>query len=152
MSSTMQFSGVELFSVPPAKLFAVVTDLDALAATIPDITSAERVDERTLRCVVRPGFSFLRGTLHTTIEIAELQPPESALMRIASQGIGATVKIESRLSISPTDDGGSRLDWTAAVTELKGLVATISRPLIQAAAEKTISKAWHDLRLKVEKP
>ena len=128
----------------------MVTDLDALAATIPDITSAERLDEQTLRCVVRPGFSFLRGTLHTTIELDDLQPPESAVMRIASQGIGATVKMESRLRISPTDDGGSRLDWTAAVTELKGLVATISRPLIQAAAEKTIVQAWQRIREKVE--
>jgi carbon monoxide dehydrogenase subunit G len=150
MSATnLQFGGEEHFRVAPERLFQAVTDLDALAGTIPDIQSAERIDETTLKAVVRPGFSFLRGTLQTTIKLIQSDPPRSALLQIASQGIGAHITVESRLTIEPDADG-SRLTWTATVTQLRGLVATVSRPLISAAATQVIAQGWQHLRKALE--
>jgi carbon monoxide dehydrogenase subunit G len=141
MPTPLAFGGSESFSVPPERLFAALTDLDELAATIPDVVSSERIDERMLNCVVRPGFSFLRGTMRLAITVVDLQPPQSARMSIAADGIGTHITVESQLHIEPAD-AGSKLDWTASVVELKGLVATVSRPLISAAAERTIQNAW----------
>ena len=141
MPTPLTFGGSESFSAPPERLFAALTDLDELAATIPDLVSSQRIDERTLHCVVRPGVSFLRGTLRLAISIVDLQPPQFARMTIAADGIGTHITVESQLHVEATD-GGSKLDWTAAVVELKGLVATVSRPLISAAAERTIQNAW----------
>jgi carbon monoxide dehydrogenase subunit G len=140
-TAPLTFGGEETFSVPPERLFAALTDLDQLTKTIPDLVSSEKIDDQTLHCVVRPGFSFLRGTLRLAITIVDRDTPKSASMRIAADGIGAHITIESRLQVDPIE-GGSRLTWTAAVVELKGLVATISRGLISAAAERTIKKAW----------
>ena len=70
-------------------------------------------------------------------------------MNVSADGIGTHISVESQLQIGPTDDG-SRLDWTAAVVELKGLVATVSRPLISAAAERTIQNAWAKIHAKLE--
>src|SRR4051812_43830427 len=75
MASPLTFGGEETFSVPPERLFAALTDLDQLTKIIPDLVSSERIDERTLKCVVRPGFSFLRGTLKLQISIIDRQPP-----------------------------------------------------------------------------
>jgi carbon monoxide dehydrogenase subunit G len=141
MVAQLTFGGDETFSVPPERLFAALTELDQLTKTIPDLVSSETIDDQTLHCVVRPGFSFLRGTLRLAITIVDLDPPQSASMRIAADGIGAHINIESQLQIDPTE-GGCKLTWTAAVIELKGLVATISRGLISAAAERTIRNAW----------
>jgi carbon monoxide dehydrogenase subunit G len=150
MSATqLQFGGEELFHVSPERLFEAVTDLDLLAKTIPDIQSSERVDESTLKAVVRPGFSFLRGTLQTTIKLVEADAPRSAVLQIASQGIGAQITVESRLTIEP-DAEGSRLAWTATVTQIRGLVATVSRPLISAAATQVIAQGWQHLRTSLE--
>ena len=63
MANNLEFGGTEQFAAEPEKLYALLTDLDAMAGTIPDLVSAERVELRTLKCVVRPGFSFLRGTM-----------------------------------------------------------------------------------------
>src|SRR6478672_9879544 len=82
------FGGHEQFASSPEKLFSLLTDLDSLAATIPDLVSAEKVDERTMRCVVRPGFSFLRGTMKLEIVMNEVTAPESATMNVSAQGIG----------------------------------------------------------------
>src|SRR6185437_14433388 len=78
-----EFGGEERFAAAPERLFAVVTDLETLSENIPNLVSAERTDERTLKCVVRPGFSFLRGTLKLTISLADLEPPTAAAMTIA---------------------------------------------------------------------
>ncbi len=53
-----EFGGQERFRASPEKLFALVTDLDAMAATIPDLVSAEKVDAGTMKCVVRQAFRF----------------------------------------------------------------------------------------------
>ena len=142
-AATLEFQGEEHFAVPPERVFAVLTDLDRLQHSIPDLVSAERVDERTLSCVVRPGFSFLRGTLKLTIHLADFVPPKSATMRIDSRGIGQTVGVESRIAIEP-EGAGSKVDWRARVVELKGLVATISPALVCGAADQVVRTAWRE--------
>ena len=89
MPAPLTFGGNESFSAPPEQVFATLTDLERLPRIIPDLISSEKVDNRTLNCVVRPGFSFLRGTLRMTITIVELKPPESASMKVTAAGIGA---------------------------------------------------------------
>ena len=145
----LQFSGQEHFDAPPHEVFRFLTDIDSLTASIPDLVSAERVDDGSLRCVVRPGFSFLRGTMKLLIRLDELQPPESARMLVDSQGIGVTIKAESDFKISP-DGGDSRLDWQTRVVEMKGLIATVSPGLIQAAANQVTKLAWEKIRQRLD--
>jgi len=137
----LTFGGQERFDAPPERVYAVLTDLDLLAQSIPNLTSAERTGERTMNCVVRPGFSFLRGTLKLAIELVELEPPQAAKMRIAAAGIGVNMTVESSLAIAE-EAGASRLDWEAKVTQLKGLVATVSPALVRGAADQIIRHAW----------
>ena len=147
--AALEFQGEETFAVPPERVFTELTDLDRLAQTVPDVISAKRIDDKTLACVVRPGFSFLRGTLKLTINMLDLAPPHSATMRIDSRGIGQTVRIESQIAISP-EGAGSRVAWTAAaVVELKGLVATISPPPVHAA-DQVVRTAWARMHAELE--
>jgi carbon monoxide dehydrogenase subunit G len=147
-TADLEFGGEEAFSAPPERVYGLLTDLDTLAATIPDLVSSERVDERTLKCVVRPGFSFLRGTLKLTITVENSQPPESAAMRVAAQGIGVSLELASRLNIA-AEGAGSRLVWNARVEKLTGLVAALSPTLIKAAADQVIRQAWQQVREKL---
>jgi carbon monoxide dehydrogenase subunit G len=150
-TSPLTFGGTEFFSAPPEQLFAALTDIGQLSKTIPDLVSSEQIDQRTLKCVVRPGFSFLRGTLRLTISLGEFRPSESATMTVAAAGIGAQIRVTSELQIVPMNSG-SQLNWSASVVELKGLVATISRPLISAAAEQVIQRAWQRFHAELDAP
>lgn len=140
----LQFSGEEHFAAPPHEVFRHLTDVDSLTASIPDLVSAQRVDERTVDCVVRPGFSFLRGTLKLRIAFTEFEPTSQATMLINAQGIGLTMGAVTKMQLAPTGEG-TRLDWQAEVTELKGLVATVSGGLIKAAAEQVIRHGWSQM-------
>ncbi len=142
---TTELGGEERFAAAPETLYALLTDLDAMASTIPDLVSSEKVDPRTLKCVVRPGFSFLRGRMKLTIVLGQCQQPESAAMRVAAQSIGVSMNVSAELKIS-ADGAGSRLNWTAKIDELQGLIAAVSPSLIQAAADQIIRHAWSQVR------
>jgi carbon monoxide dehydrogenase subunit G len=144
-SATNEFGGQEHFQAPPEKLFQLLTNLDALKSTIPDLVSAERVDERTLKCVVRPGFSFLRGTLKLSIAVTDSTPSSSAAMNVEAQGIGTSMTIVSQLNISP-EGAGSCLDWSAKIEQLKGLSSAVPGGLIKGAADEVIRHAWGEVR------
>lgn len=145
MSTPIEFGGEEQFTSPPEKLYGLLTNLSAMARTIPDLVSSEQVDERTLNCVVRPGFSFMRGTMRLAIALGECQPTTSAAMSVAAQGIGVGMKIGSNLQISP-DGAGSKLDWTAQILERKGLISAVSPALLKGAADQVIRHAWQAVR------
>jgi 2-furoyl-CoA dehydrogenase large subunit len=145
MASPIEFAGEEQFQASSDRVYALLTDLDAMAATIPDLVSSERAGDRTLKCVVRPGFSFLRGTMKLQIDLADLQPPERAVMQVAAQGIGVSMRIVSQLQVTP-EGSGSKLVWSAQVDQLKGLVAALSPSLIKAAADQVIRHAWTQVR------
>ncbi len=145
MAAPIEFGGEETFAAPPEKLYGLLTDLDAMAATIPDLESSEKVDDNTLKCVVRPGFSFLRGKMKLSISLGETTPPERAAMNVAASGIGVGMDIVSQLDISPEGDG-SRLKWSARVDKRKGLISAVSPTLIKGAADQVIRHAWQQVR------
>lgn len=145
------FGGEELFATEPARLFDALADLDLLAENIPNLISAEKLDERTLKCAVKPGFSFLRGTLKLTITLTERNPPAVAAMKIVAQGIGASMQVASRMQIAP-DATGSRLNWQADIERVTGLLATVPAGLVKAAADQTICHAWEQIRQKLGEP
>lgn len=147
--AAMQFDGEEQFQAPREAVFAALVDLDALAAALPDAVSTERVDAQTLAAVVKPGFSFLRGTMKLRITIEEQTPPESARMRIEASGIGVSMTVVSQSNLEPTSDG-TKVAWHSEVTQMKGLVATISPGLIRAAADQVVRDGWKQLRERVE--
>jgi len=144
-STPLTFGGDETFDAPPERVFDLLTNLDQLSSTIPDLVSSEKTDERTLECVVRPGLSFLRGTLRVAIRLGELNRPVSAVMHVAAKGIGTQIGVESQIKLEAAADG-TRLNWTAEVVELRGLVATVGRTLISAAADQVIRGAWQRVR------
>lgn len=144
-----EFGGTQQFPVPPERVFGLLTDLDAVASLISDLQSSKRTGPQTLECVVRPGFSFLRGTLKLRIEVGNLEPPNRATMFVTAQGIGVTMRIESQLDVQPTP-GGSQLTWTARIADQKGLVASLSPALLRAAADQVIRHAWEKVEARLQ--
>lgn len=144
-AGALDLEGVEHFSSKPDDVFRVLTDIDLMPTLIPDLQSSEKVDPQQLKCVVRPGFSFIRGKLNITIKLEDLAPPESAMMQIAARGIGTEIDIESRFNLSPEGEG-TAMAWSANVTRLKGLVSAVSPALTSAAAGVVLRSGWTEIR------
>lgn len=149
MASIDPFGGEELFAAAPDKVFAFLTDVEQMAKTIPDLVSYEKVDDRTLKCVVKPGFSFLRSTMRLTVKMEPDAAARTAVMRVQAEGLGVGMGTESRLAVSP-DGAGTRIKWDAKVTEMRGLISLVGPSLIKGAAEKTVKDGMQALHKHLE--
>src|ERR1043166_891624 len=144
-----QFGGEEQFTVEPARLFYVLTNIDSVAAMIPDLESSKQIDAQTLECVVRPGFSFLRGTLKMLVKMTDVLPPDRATMQVTAQGIGVNIEMVSHLEVA-AHSFGSLLKWQAEVVSMKGLISPVSTGLVRAAADQVIRHVWKRVHEKVD--
>ena len=144
------FSGTEVMRADVERVFGVLTDLAGIAPLLPGLVSFEVVDARTMRAVVRPGFSFVRTTMKLTFTLGETQPSERAQLTIQASGIGAGMEIEAQVQLSPDAASTTRVDWQARVTQLTGLLTHVSPALIQGAANQVIADGWTAVRRKIE--
>ncbi len=141
----LQLSGEEHFSRPPAEVWACLADANFLANCLPALESAEQDESGLLVCRVRPGLSFLKGTLKVTLDIRDQQPPKSMRICVTSKGIGSSAVVETSIELSARDTL-TQLNWNAEVTKLGGLLKPIGGSLIAAAANKVIAQGWATFR------
>jgi carbon monoxide dehydrogenase subunit G len=141
----LTLAGQEVFKAPADQVFVEVTDLKKLSECIPDLQSYELLDENHLKCVVRPGFSFLRMKMKVDLTVVRYAAQRTATMLADARGIGASMAVQSRLQVSERPSG-SVLDWSAEVVQMTGLVATISADLVRGAADQVIRDSWAKLR------
>jgi carbon monoxide dehydrogenase subunit G len=136
----LHLQGTQDFSRPPAEVWAKVSDARMLAPCIPGVETVREADADHAVCVIRPGFSFVRGTLELTLRVLERVPDRLVRLQITSKGIGSTSEVSAVLNLEPSE-GDTRVRWTADVT-LGGLLRAVPSGLIQAASQKVIGDAW----------
>lgn len=137
----IRFDGDRQFAMGPEALFAKLTDARFLVTCIPDVETLVRVEPTEASLVLRPGFSFVRGQLEVTLSVANAIPNTSALVVLASKGIGSSSKVEATLTFIPVENG-TRVHWVAEVKELGGLLKMVPAGLIRGAAERVIQDVW----------
>jgi carbon monoxide dehydrogenase subunit G len=147
----LQFEGVRDLPLPPADLWAKLTDTRFLVGCIPDVESVPEAAPDHVTVVVRPGLSFVRGTLDATIQVVEKVEPSSATLRVISRGIGSNSTVDVGMFFSPRD-GGTRVGWAVEVKELGGLLKMVPQGLIRGAAAKVIDDVWTSVARKLDSP
>jgi carbon monoxide dehydrogenase subunit G len=145
----MRFEGDRDFPLPPAELFAKLTDARFLAACLPDLEKVSEQESDRAVLTLRPGLSFARGTLEVTLQVVEKTPPAAARMLLTSKGIGSSSTVEASLALAPNGDG-ARVHWVAEVKELGGLLKMVPQGLIRGAAEKVLNDAWAAVEAKLQ--
>jgi len=151
----MKFSGEEEFAMQPSELWRKLIDVPFVARHLPGVKAFELSEPRRAVCKVRPGFSFLSAPLKLTVEIvqereaADEQPSHTARMQVRGEGIAASLLVETNLELFGTNNG-TKLVWTGEVTQMSGLLKTISRGLLEGAAKKVIADGWANIRRELE--
>jgi carbon monoxide dehydrogenase subunit G len=147
----LRFEGDRDFALAPDEVFARLSDARFLVECIPDVESVSHQDAGRAALILRPGFSFVRGTLETTLQIVDAVAPQSARVLLHSKGIGTTSDIEAQLRLA-AHDGGTRVSWVADIKSLGGLLKMVPTGLIRGAAEKVINDAWARVTQKLSAP
>ena len=144
----IELSGVERFTQPADDVWRRLSDISFLAGAIPGLSSLSSTSEDHVTCKVKPGLSFLTGSLTTTIDVRERDEPRMVL-GVRSKGIGSMAAVTTTFVVGDAD-GGSAVDWTATVDELGGLLKPVGAALIEASAGKVIASAWEGFRAQLD--
>jgi carbon monoxide dehydrogenase subunit G len=147
----VRFEGEKVFPQTPADLWAKLTDARFLAQCIPDVESVQEAEADRAVLVLRPGFSFVRGTLDVTLHVVDAVEPSAARYVIASKGIGSTADVEATVALAP-EGAGTRVCWTAEIKTLGGLLKMVPAGLIRGAAQKVVNDAWSAIEAKLNAP
>ncbi|HZT83695.1 MAG TPA: SRPBCC domain-containing protein [Gemmataceae bacterium] len=142
------FEGDRDLPLPPAELWPKLSDARFLVGCVPDVVSVTRAEPAEAACVIRPGFSFVRGSLELTLQVVDPVPDTSARLVLTTRGIGATTRVETACTLAP-QGAGTRLHWTADLVERTGLLKAVPEGLVKAAAQKVIADAWAALENKL---
>jgi carbon monoxide dehydrogenase subunit G len=134
------FEGTRDFTLPLSALFEKFGDARFLVSCIPGVETVSHVDADRAACVLRPGFSFARGTLDLALTIAERVNTSSLRIQLQSKGIGSSSDVETNLSFSSIETG-TKLTWAAEIKSLGGLLKAVPQGLIKASAQKVIADA-----------
>ena len=144
----LHFEGARDLPQPAPVVWGKLRDARFLVQCIPGVESvAESGPDRAV-CTLRPGFSFVRGTLELTLQVVEVEPGKTARLLLQSKGIGTTSDVEAAYTVEPRN-GGSHLAWSIDIKELGGLLKAVPQGLVKAAAQKVISDAWAAVEAKL---
>lgn len=144
----IHFEGHREFPLPVADVFAKLSDAAFLVGCLKDVDEVIEVSADRAEWKLRPGFSFIRGTLDIKMEILERATNTSMKVRLSSRGIGATSTVESVIAFQPKESG-TAVDWSADITELTGLLKLVPKGLISSTAGKVIEDTWGEIEKKL---
>jgi uncharacterized protein len=137
----LHLEGDRDFPQPLTDVSAKLSDAGFLARCIPDAESVAVAEPRRAVVQVRPGLSFVRGNLEVTIQVTEVIAGQSARFRLDNRGVGSTATVEAVLQFT-AHENGTRVHWTADITQLGGLLKMVPPGLIQASAQKVVGDVW----------
>jgi carbon monoxide dehydrogenase subunit G len=137
----LHFEGDRDLPRPAPDVWGKLRDARFLVQCVPGVESVIESGPDRAACILRPGFSFVRGTLELALQVADVEPGKTARLQLQTKGIGTTSAVEASYTVEPRE-GGSRLHWTIDVKELGGLLKAVPQGLIKAAAQKVINDAW----------
>jgi carbon monoxide dehydrogenase subunit G len=135
----LHFDGDKDFAQSPAQVWDKLTDARFLLECIPGVESVTRAERHEAAWKLRPGFSFVRGTLDVSLRIMETVPGSEAKLEVHSKGIGSSSDVEATFALTPIESGGTRVHWTAEVKSLGGLLKAVPQGLLKASAQKVIT-------------
>jgi carbon monoxide dehydrogenase subunit G len=140
----LHFEGTKEFRNSAAEVWDKLSDARFLVACIPDVESVSHAERQSAVFVIRPGFSFVRGTLEVNLQVLPKVEGKELAFLVASKGIGSTNKLEAELTLTP-GEGGTIVHWSIDVKELGGLLKAVPQGLIKASAQKVIGDVWASL-------
>jgi len=146
----MHFEGTVEIAAPRDKVWAFVIDPNNVGPCGPGVESIDVIDATHFKATAKVGVGFISARFVVELEMAELQPPERAVIKAHGQAPGSAVDATAEMRLGDGSASGStRMDWQADVT-IAGTIASVGARLIEGTANKMIGQTFDCIRAKLE--
>lgn len=145
----IKLQGQKDYTVSADILWGKLSDMQFLVDCVPDKHDPKLVSPTKAEMIIRPNIAFLKGELTLVLEKTAETPPTAATLTLSTKGIGTTSTVVAQFEVQSAPSGGSRLLWSAEVTQLGGLLKAVPKGFIQGAAQKQINDLLTSLETKL---
>jgi len=140
----MQLSGDYTLSASPQEVYAAMLDPETLKACLPGCESLTEVGPDEYDAVMTIGIGMIKGRYGGHVKISDKVEPSSFTMLVEGKGPQGQIGGEGRITLSPTDSGGTHLTWEGDAN-VRGVLARIGGRVIQPAAKTIVNKFFGEL-------
>jgi carbon monoxide dehydrogenase subunit G len=145
----MKFAGTVDIAAPRDKVWAFVIDPNQVGQCGPGVETIEVIDDTHFKATAKVGIGFISARFIVNMEMAELTPPDQAVIKAHGQAPGSAVDATAQMSLSDGANGDTRMDWNADVT-ISGSLASLGARLIEGTANKMIGQTFDCMKSKLE--
>ncbi|MCL4411900.1 MAG: SRPBCC domain-containing protein [Candidatus Thermoplasmatota archaeon] len=126
-----------------------ISNIDQVTSIIPEVQSAEKLNETSSKLVVKAGKSAIKGKFNLLLELKQITEGED--IDINARGSGTTGSLDLKANYKLVDLGNSTLvKWTVNLN-IGGMIATMGARVINSTAENYISVLTDSFRKAFEK-
>ncbi|UBV42845.1 carbon monoxide dehydrogenase subunit G [Deinococcus taeanensis] len=140
----LSYKGQEKVQAPPAAVWAFVQDPERVARCLPDVQEVVVHDQTHMDATVQVGVGMVRGKFKFKIEVQPAPDLNRVNVKVQGGGLGSVVDLTAGADVLDNGDGTTTLDWTGDAT-MRGPVATVGGRLLDAQAQKLISKTFENM-------
>ena len=145
----MNFSGTVDINASRERVWAFLMDPNQVGSCGPGVESIEAIDPTHFRARAKVGVGFITAKFNVDLEMAELTPPDAAVIKAHGQAPGSAVDAVATMRLSDGPSGGTTMDWSADVN-LAGTLASVGARLVEGTANKMIGQTFDCIRAKLE--
>jgi len=146
----MHFEGTLRIQAPRERVWAFLTDPEAVAQCAPGLETMEVLaPNEKFRVVSAVGFGSLKARFTTDIEWLGLEPPRLAQMKFHGTAAGSAVDGATTMTLSEPETGTTELAWAAEVG-LAGALASLASRLMGGVAKKLTDAFFVKVRKKIQ--
>ena len=146
----MHFEGTVTIEAPREKVWAFLTDPEAVSQCAPGLKSLEVLEpDKKFRAVAAVGIGSMKATFTTDVEWIELDAPERAKMKARGSAPGSAVEATSEMKLADGPDGTTEMAWTADVAVM-GTIASLASRLMGSVTQKLTGEFFNCVKEKIE--
>ena len=133
----MKIQGTHTFDAPRERVWRALLDPAVLARTLPGCERLERVGENEFQGALNVQVGPVKGQFQGTLQLSNLNPPESYHMKLDGKGAAGFMTGEGDLRLA--DQGAATLLTYDIDAQVGGRVAGVGQRLLESSA-KAITK------------
>jgi carbon monoxide dehydrogenase subunit G len=145
----LKFSGSVDIAAPRDRVWSFVIDPNQVGQCGPGVESIEILDDSHFKATAKVGIGFISARFVVSMEMAEQQPPDRAVIKAHGQAPGSAVDAVAEMALSGPPEGPTRMDWNADVN-LAGTLASLGARMIEGTANKMIGQTFDCMRSRLE--
>lgn len=145
----MHFEGQQSINAPIETVWAFLLDPNRVGPCAPGYQRVEVISDERFRALVSVGLGPVKATFNLDATLADLRPPQHAVVRARGVAGGSAVDMASTMDLEAEGESATRMSWSADVT-VSGTIASVGARLMNSTAEGMTAKFFGCIRQQLE--